>query len=323
MNRDLSGGMQSRMEAGKRRICYAPPSRMPNDHPRRHVTSRDIEIFVALDRSALTIEQLLKLSQAFEGEPFTSIRSVQDRLQKLSLAGWVQRWRYATASHGASPHYYKLTLTGYRVLYGRDALPPTKRHFSEVAVAHQHHTRCLADFIVHTSVAAHSFGVTMSNFYRENTLCLNVGDDTLYPDCAFELVTPHRRQFNFLVELDNGTERVRSTKDVESWQRKIRLYDHLQRQSYPNRFRVLIVTTRSPERLRHILDAAASLVTNRQRSLFYGVYLPDYLGQPHAVCSACFRDHRWQPVSLLPLTYVRARASNSVKRTIRVAKPVC
>jgi hypothetical protein len=273
---------------------------MPSDPPHRHVTSRDIEILVALDRCPLTVEQLLKLSSAFETHPFTSARSVQDRLQKLCSAQWIRRWRYATTSRGASPHYYKLTLLGYRILYGEDAEPTSKRQFSEIAIARHHHTVALSDFIVHTAVAAEKRHYRMQSFYRENTLKLTVGADTLFPDCAFELAPSQGRQLNFVVELDNSTETVRSEKDTESWNRKIRLYDELQERSFPRRFRVLIVTTRSPERLAHILDAARSGVRNQKRSLFYGVHLADYLGQQDAVVAPCFADHFGRPVSLLP-----------------------
>lgn len=296
---------------------------MPVTQDTRQITSRDVEILASLDRCPLTVEQIMKLSQTFDAGPFTSLRSVQDRLQKLCRAGWLRRWRYATATRGASPHYYKLTLLGYRILHGEDAAPVAKRQFSEVGLAHQHHTRSLADFIVHTAVAAHGRGCPLKSFYRENTLRLAVGEDTLYPDCAFELLTPRRRQYNFLVELDSGTERVRSDKDSESWERKIRLYDELQSRIHPRRFRVLVVTTRSRERLRHILDAAGSLVRNRQRSLFYGVYLDHFLSEPDAVREACFLDHRDRRVSLLPARDFAVKSPHSAPQAIPPSSTVC
>jgi hypothetical protein len=262
-----------------------------------------LEVLLALDCCPLTVRQLLKLSATFEAGAFSSIRGVQERLHKLHQAGWVRRWRYATASRGAAPEYYKITLLGYRLLYGAEAIPPTKRHFSEVGVAHQQHTLSLSEFIVHTTVAAHRRGIRMVNFFRENTLCLTMNGGTLFPDCAFELLTHERIQYNFLVELDNGTERIRSDKDAESWQRKLRLYDQIQNRSHPHRFRVLIVNTRSRDRLRHILDAAATLTSNPNRSLFYGVHLGDYLETLDAVCGPCFLDHRGQPTPLIPLPH--------------------
>jgi len=296
---------------------------MSNDPPSRHITSRDIEILLSLDRCPLTVEQLLKLSETFECNPFTSPRSVQERLQKLCAAGWVRRWRYATTTRGASPHYYKPTLLGYRILYGESAEPVARRQFQEIAIARHHHTMALSDFIVHTAVVADRRHYRIGGFYRENTLRLTVGSESLFPDCAFELASAKGGQFNFLVELDNSTERVRSESDTESWNRKIRLYDQLQETSFPRRFRVLVVTTRSPQRMNHILQAAQETVRNPRRSLFYGVYLPEYLGQPDAVVAACFRDHRGKPVSLLPHATPGAKSPCFAVPEIQTGAGVC
>ena len=48
-------------------------------------------------------------------------------------------------------------------------------------------------------------------------------------------------------------------------------------------FRVLFVTTGGDERLRHLLETAATLAVNPQRSLVYAVSLVDYLACPEAV----------------------------------------
>ena len=290
---------------------------MATPTPRRQLTHRDSEILLALDRCPLTVSQILKLSRAFPGQPFTSPRSVQDRLSKLRHAGWVRRWPYATASRAGAPDYYKATLLGYRLLYGSDAVAPTKRHFAEVGIAHQHHTRSLADFIVHTAVCAQGRAARLANYYRENTLRLAVDDEALYPDCAFELHTADCLQWNFLVELDNGTERVRSDKETDSWRRKLRLYDLLQNRTRPRRFRVLVVTTRSCERLTHILSLAAEHATNPRRSLVYAIHLDAYLAHEDALCAPCFLDHRGHPVALLPVTscsgsQLRPRSSGSL-----------
>lgn len=291
--------MQLQLKADRRVLWYAERLPMTNEPVQRHLTARDEELLLALDRCPLTVQQLLKLSQTFRGLPFTSARSVQDRLQKLREAGWVNRWVYATAGRCGAPDYYRPTLLGYRLLYGRDAPAPTRRAFAEVGLAHQHHTHCLADYIVHTLVAAHRLRVRMTNFSREHTLQFTLGDEFLFPDCAFELHTPLGQQFNFLVELDNGTERIHSDKDAESWQRKIRLYEWLQDQRYPHRFRVLVVATRSRERLQNILSLAAASAHNPHRSLFYGVILQDYLAEPNALYHPCFLDHRLAKVPLI------------------------
>ncbi|MDD4918999.1 MAG: replication-relaxation family protein [candidate division Zixibacteria bacterium] len=273
---------------------------MTNASVRHRLTGRDYEILLSLDRCPLTARQLLKLSETFQSGAFQSVRSVQDRLAKLAAAGWVRRWPLATASRGGSPDYCKLTLLGYRLLYGARAKPPTKRYFNEVALAHQHHTHSLSEFVVHTAVAAHRRGIAMKHFSRENTLRLQVGLENLFPDCAFELHTPAGQQYNFLVELDNGTERVRSERDAESWQRKIRLYEQFQDQVFPYRFRVLVVTTRSRDRLDHILAVASQHARNPRRSLFYAACLGDYLLQADAIGIPGFRDHHGRQVAMIP-----------------------
>jgi hypothetical protein len=275
-----------------------------------HLTQRDFDILLSLDRCPLTVRQLLKLSETFAGRPFTSERSVQDRLQKLGDAGWLQRWTFATASRAGAPDYAKLTLVGYRLLYGEKAQPPTKRYLKEVGIAHQHHTHCLAEFIVHTAVAAHRQGLAMKNFSRENTLRLEVAQESLFPDAAFDLVTRDEQSYRFYVELDNGTERVRSETETESWQRKIRLYEQWQDRMAPERFRVLAVTTRSRDRLDHILALARQHARNPLRLLVYAVHLDDFLRCENAIQERCFAHHHRRPVALIPAVPLRSVEHN-------------
>src|SRR4051794_5067700 len=98
----------------------------------RLVTPRDIEILTALDRCPLTAAQLLKLSETF-ALPFTNERRVRERLFQLCAAGRVHRWPLAPAGQGA-PNYYTLTLTGFRIVHGEEATPPTKRAFQAVSI---------------------------------------------------------------------------------------------------------------------------------------------------------------------------------------------
>ena len=273
---------------------------MANPDVRRHLTDRDEEILLALQHSPLTVAQLLKLSQTFPGLPFLSTRNVQDRLQKLKEAGWVRSFPYAFASRGSPPDYYKTTPLGFRLAFGENTPPPTKRHFDEVSVAGHHHTHSLAEFIVHVVTSAHRRGIRMKQFCSENAHRIRVGGEVLVPDCVFELHAPGGRQFNFLVELDCGTERIRSDKDTDSWTRKVRLYHKARQECHPNRFRVLVVTTRPGGRLRSILSLAGAEAAGSRRSLFYGVDLDAFLSEPDAVVRPCFRDHRDEPVALVP-----------------------
>ena len=117
------------------------------------------------------------------------------------------------------------------------------------------------------------------------TLCsLQIGDDRLYPDCAFQLLPADGRQFSFFVELDNSSERVRSAKEFRFMGTETESCTTRFRIRSPTRFRVLVVTTRQSERLGHILDAAGSLLRNPQRSLIYGIHLQGFLAEragPH------------------------------------------
>jgi hypothetical protein len=263
---------------------------------RGKTTPRDIEILAALDCCPLTALQLLKLSQTFE-HPFTTERLVRARLQILSECGRVRRSQYATAGHGTQ-NYYTLARTGYQLLHGPDAVPPTKRYFAPIGFSREPHTRALADFIVHTAVAAHHANVAFTGFARENTFWLRVGDDTLFPDGAFQLVVGDR-EFSFFVELDNSGQRIRSdSTDAESWERKIRLYEAVQDQC-DMRFRVLVISTRSEQRLSHILQRASQVARNPQRSLVYGICLSDFLNQPRALTRRCFQNHRGERVALV------------------------
>ena len=140
----------------------------------------------------------------------------------------------------------------------------------------------------------------MDDFYRENTLKLRVGDEALCPDGSFTLHTQDRRNLHFFIELDNSTERVRSDKDADSWQRKLRLYEALQDQ-LPRRFRVLVITTRSSDRLDHILSLASETARNPARALVYGVHLERFLDCAEPLKAPCFLDHRRRPVSLVSI----------------------
>lgn len=276
------------------------------------VTARDLQIFDCLDRTPLTATQLLKFSQTF-GSPFQSIQRVRSRLASLREFGLVQSWPYAIAERGTAPEYFKLTLSGHRLLFGSHAEAPTRRAFSEIAVGRHNHTRRLADFIVHMHVAAHTSQLRLLNFQRENSLSLNVNGERLFPDGAFQLqADADSLPFNFMIELDNSTESVRSTADVDSWARKIRVYEDYQ-DAATSRFRVIIVTTRSSVRLKHILRLVRDSSANLQRNLFCGIFLNDWLNAAQPLSTRCFWHPRGFPMSLLPQSV--GDSSMQVQRT--------
>jgi len=260
------------------------------------ITSRDLQIFEALDRFPHTTRQLLKISQTF-ARPFTQDRSLRQRLQLLCAARSLRRWRYAIATGGVE-NYYTLTLAGWRILHGPDSQPASQGHLREISVSRQFHAKCLADALVHLQVAVHRAGVTFTGFCRENSWQIAVDQQTLQPDATFDLVSP-QQTLHFFLEQDNHTETIRSSTNLESWERRIQLYEQLQNQT-AQRFRVLIVTSRCGRRLEHLLHTARRLAGNPQRRLFYGIHLPRLLQEPDAIRRACFLDHDLRAVSLLP-----------------------
>lgn len=273
------------------------------------LTPRDTDILSALDRCPLTAGQLLTLSETFS-YPFTSERKVRARMQVLAESGRVRRWPYLAIDGRVAPTYYTLTRKGYRLLYGADAIPHVRRAFDPVAIGRQRHTYAMAQFIVATFVAAKRAGVQVVNFGRENSVCLTAGQEQLYPDTTLTLLPPWGGAFHFCVEIDGGTERMRSEKDVDSWERKIRLYEAVQ-DAATERYRVLAVSLDSQIRSHNILSIAAGVARNPCRCLVYGITLESYLQHPLPLTSPCFMDHCGRKTELLKQVPTAARRESS------------
>lgn len=267
------------------------------------LTDRDIEILIALNRCPLTIRQLVALSATFHA-PFRTERKLRKRLRLLVARGWIRQWPYIAIHSRWALNSYTLALPGYRMLYGVEAIPP-KHAFRPVGIARQYHSLCLADFLVHTLVAAGNSGIRVTDGGRENAVCLTVGDQHLYPDGAFTLHLPDQRAFRFFVEIDNHSERVHTTTTAESWDRKIAFYERYQ-DSIEERVRVLAITTRArSERIGHILDRAKELARVPERHLVYGITLPAYVQERRPLTNRVFLDHHGRGVSLVPVPAAR------------------
>lgn len=265
------------------------------------IGKRDIALLTALDRCPMTASQLCRLSHTFPN-PFTDEGNLRRRLRTLENGELANKFSYAIASDGRSPCYYKLTREGYRLLYGESAQLPKRRYFQEISPGHHHHTNSLAETIVHLCVTAYENDCEILHFARENSVKLVAEPFTLFPDCAFVVKRYDGRTFSFVVEFDNGTERVRSKHDIESIERKIRGYDAHQSQygaHDPERYLVLFITTRSEQRLQYILDVAAGVMIQRQRRVFVGCELNRFLStDPFHV--PVFEDHRRLRRTILP-----------------------
>ena len=266
------------------------------------LTARDYEILQSLDQFPLTPNQLCKLSQSF-AMPFQDVHAVRRRLRKLAGIELVRKYPYAVASFGSSPAYYKLTRAGYRVLHGPDAALPKRRYFDSIGQARHPHTRALVDLLVHLFVSVQNTGDRIQHYARENDVSLETTVGVLRPDAAFQIVSQDQ-VYNFVVELDNGTERVRSRVNTESIERKIKGYDSHSRglDAFDSkRYVVLFVTTRSTERLKHMMAAASVLVKNPNRRLFLGATLGNLLGQSDPMRDACFLSPQFRYESAIPV----------------------
>lgn len=281
---------------------------------------RDFDLLTAIERVPLTPAQLCRLSCTFSA-PFADEHNLRRRLRSLRAAGLLRTWPYAIVTNGRAPCYVKLTRDGYRLLYGQDASLPRKSFFGEVGHGHHHHTYALAEAVVHLATQGHQHGITMQQYARENSVRLSAGGFTVYPDAAFQLVTSENQIFNFVLELDNGTERVKTTADIESIERKLRGYDSHNSQFAVNdseRYVVIFLTTRSQLRIRNILTLADSVMTNRQRTVFVGCSLADFATADPFV-QPVLQDHRFLRRTILPTPAVATKNHSTCMTAMAVS----
>jgi hypothetical protein len=265
---------------------------------------RDRDVLRLLDRTPATAPLILKASGCF-AESFEDLRRVRERMQALAAGGWVRSTPMATTSRQAAS-WYRLTPEGYRLLHGADSVLPHKTFFMPMPPSRQEHALWLAEVIVHTMVAAEQSFLTINDYRRENSVVLSLGSDTLKPDGSMQIRTADGKQFNFFLELDNGTEPIRSPQQRESIERKVRFYERLQdgvlaswqrgdRKRPPPRYRVLFFM-RSAERKKHLLRTARQIARNPDRRVCLGVCVAEYLSDPNPLRSPIAVDHhgRWQ-----------------------------
>lgn len=286
------------------------------------IGQRDLDLLGALDRCPMTARQLCQLSVTFD-QPFSDEGNLRRRLRTFASADIVKKFPYAIASDGRTPNYYKLTREGYRLIYGESTAMPKRRYFEAISPGHHHHTNSLADLIVHLCVTAQQNDCHILHFARENSVKLVAEPFTLYPDAAFVIERSDGRRFPFVLEFDNGTERVRSKQDVESIERKIRGYEAHQSQygaHDPSRYLVLFITTRSELRLRYILDVAAEVMKQPKRRVFVGCEIQNFLTiDPFQ--SAAFQDHRGLRRTIVPAGQTKSSFVQPLAQATTHARP--
>lgn len=278
-------------------------------------TGRDRCLLGSLSFSPFTSRQLLTLSSTF-AQPFTNDRYLRARMQILESRGLVRSFAYSTPSPGVS-QYYKLSSAGYRFYYGPSAPLPSRAFFNPVSDALQEHTQAIAAFLTETIAAAHHASFVFTEFSPENGCVLESAGQKLMPDCRFALEDRRGRRYRFYVEIDAGTERLQSTKDIDSLERKARIYEQHQAECYRDcRYRVLFLALRGSRRVSQFLDLAAQQQSDPNRTVFYGAYLNDYLQSPDRLFSQLFRTTGSQTVSLLPTKLATKAAGPQPMRAI-------
>lgn len=258
---------------------------------------RKTDILAALDMLPLTTKQLLSLSETFE-RPFKDESTLRHYLRSLRGRDGgmlVQSFPYAIETDGRPPVYFKLTRAGYRQLYGPQAAFPNRRYFERIRPLHHEHSKAIADFMVKTIVSGLPQGMTLQQYARENSVRIEVADQRpLWPDSCFTLRDQSGRTHNFVLELDNGTERIQSKANIESIRRKIDGYDAHQSQydaRDPQRYFVLFVTTRTLVRVQHIIAAANQRMRTPERCVFLATDLQSYLRCKNPFQHPCFIDN--------------------------------
>lgn len=294
-------------------------SDMASQSPRRVIwTARDDAIATFLFRTPLTPDLLFYASRSFS-EPFASLDRTQRRLNDLVQAGWVFRSPLAIASQLGPRTYYQLTLDGYR-MWRRDPTlaPPTKRFFAPRSAALHQHLYAKAQFLSHLAIAADRRGFTIENDGPENTVPVVAGEVTIWPDHFCTLVGPFGRRFPLFFEFDRSTETLESSRGSQNtWKERNAVYDAFQtRIGSAKRFRVVVVTTESRDRLSNILALFGRQTKLFNRQLLVGVYLPDFLAEDDALCHPLFADHRRNYVPLIP-SYAVALPPRATKSAVR------
>ena len=97
------------------------------------------------------------------------------RLGRLKDAGFTQAFPYSLVSEGRAPKYWKLTQSGYRLIYGANAVLPGRRYFSEVSIGNHVHANAIASVIAHLNAFAARHDVEMDQYARENSVKFQAG----------------------------------------------------------------------------------------------------------------------------------------------------
>ena len=263
------------------------------------LTHRDEQTLLALQKLPLTSQQLFELSETFSNS-FPSERVLRRRMQRLGEEGMVRRFYYAFPTNGRSPAYWRLTRASFRLLNGMTGQDPLPRRsfFSPMGVSLHFHTHSVAQVVVRLLVDAHRNGIEVEDLEIENGL--EIGDgEKIVPDVTLTLRCSEGKQYLFFLELDTGSERVRTLQKLpSSIQKKLEFYERYRRMNR-KAFRVLFVTTSSKQRALNILRFGAGLTNNYSAQSIYASFLPDLLSSNDSVTDHAFINHRLEVTHLI------------------------
>lgn len=270
-----------------------------------HITERDLALLRLLDMTPATAAHVLAASATFPDGAYRDERRVRERLQAISAAELVRVFPMAVQGGGLS-QYYRLTRTGYRLLYPDFRSQPPRSAIAEIAPTRCIHAMAVADVIVQVLIAAHAARIQIGQFHGDGRLVLTIGQYSQYPDCHFQFEA-NGKVFNVLFEIDNNTEPLESNR-VQSLKAKLLGYEAYQDcvlKAWKDsgcigiepRFRVVVIT-RSQTRARHILWLARQCARNPVRRLCLAGTQSEFLNAANPLTTPMLNDHHgeWQPI---------------------------
>lgn len=288
-------------------------------------TARDDLIFALLEIIPLTAAQVKKYSQTFpvtgdeaneneEGSrphtsgPFNKEKTALRRLQLLHRGGYLYNRPYDKNGTFGATRYFQLTRKGWQWQHRFESETPPypKRQHEAISPSRQHHTRNLADALVHLHYSAHRRGFRMEIISGESEITINnnKGITSLDGEVEFIRIRDENVRFHRLLELECSTHTLRSEKhNKKTWQNRARVIDHdaaLRIKNDQTRTRLLTFTSRSWEKAETIADLFKEETKNPDRQVYLGTFLPEFLAEEDGLFSPIFLDHKGNKVPALP-----------------------
>ena len=230
------------------------------------------------------------------------------RLQVLARGGYLYNRPYDKNGNFGATRYFQLTRKGWNWLHRIDSeIPPyPKRQHEAITPSRQHHTRNLADTLIHLHCCALRRGYRMEIISGESEITINnnKGITSLDGEVEFIRIADETVRFHRLLEMECSTHTLRSEKhNKKTWQNRARVVDHdatLRIKNDQTRTRLLTFTSRSWKKAVSIAGLFKEETKNPDRQVYLGTYLQDFLSDEDGLFSPVFLDHNAKMVSALP-----------------------